>query len=144
MVRYSRAWRVLAVSAALGAQTCLASADCARLGFAVNDYGKEGPTKDAQELLDKHIADWAKREGIASYTTGKKDVTCELFLDFGFFDEHTCKAEATVCWPDAKSSKPSTVKGPSQPPAKAKKASPTPKKTTPASSDVPVRAAANN
>ena len=36
--------------------------------------------------------------GIAKYTTGKKDVTCELFLDVLLFDEHTCKAEATVCW----------------------------------------------
>ena len=30
---------------------------------------------------------------------GKKDVSCELFLDFIVFDEHTCKASALVCWP---------------------------------------------
>jgi hypothetical protein len=77
-----------------------ASAACKKFSFLVNDYGKDGPTKDAKELLDKYIADWAKQRGIGKYTTGKKDVSCELFLDFGFFDEHTCKAEATVCWPD--------------------------------------------
>ncbi len=75
-----------------------ASAACTRLAFSVNDYGKEGPTKDAKALLDKYIAKWAAEKGIAKYTTGKKDVTCELFLNFIIFDEHTCKAEATVCW----------------------------------------------
>ena len=33
-----------------------ASAACTKLGFSVNDYGKDGPTKDAKELLDKYIA----------------------------------------------------------------------------------------
>lgn len=75
-----------------------ASAACTRLAFSVNDYGKDGPTKDAKQLLDKYIAKWAKDHGIAKYTTGKKDVTCELFLDVILFDEHTCKAEASVCW----------------------------------------------
>lgn len=75
-----------------------AAAKCTRLGFSVNDYGKDGPTKDAKSLLDKYIADWTAQRGIKKYTTGKKDVSCELFLDFGFFDEHTCKAAATVCW----------------------------------------------
>lgn len=75
-----------------------ADAKCARLGFSVNDYGKEGPTRDAKALLDKHIAQWTAARGIKNYTTGKKSVSCKLFLDFGFFDEHTCKAEATVCW----------------------------------------------
>ena len=51
-------------------------------------------------MLDKYIATWTGERGIKNYTTGKKDVTCELFLDFGVFDEHTCKAAATVCWPD--------------------------------------------
>jgi len=73
---------------------------CTRLAFSVNDYGKDGPTKDAKELLDKYIADWTKAKGIKSYTVGKKDVSCELYLDFGVFDEHTCKASALVCWPD--------------------------------------------
>lgn len=82
------------VAAAAGA----AEAKCARLAYSVNDYGKEGPTRDAKNLLDKHIATWTAARGIKTYTTGKKDVTCELFLDFGVFDEHTCKAAATVCW----------------------------------------------
>ena len=74
------------------------SGRCTRMAFAVNDYGKEGPTRDAKALLDKHIATWAKDKGIKTYTVGKKTVTCELFLDFGLFDEHTCKAQASVCW----------------------------------------------
>ena len=75
-----------------------ANAACTRLGFSVNDYGKEGPTKDAMNLLDKHIEKWTTERGIKKYKVGKKDVTCELFLDFIVFDEHTCKAEADVCW----------------------------------------------
>ena len=75
-----------------------ASAACTRLGFSVNDYGKDGPTRDAKQLLDKYIAKWTADRGITKYTTGKKDVTCELFLNFILFDEHTCKAEASVCW----------------------------------------------
>ncbi|MGF1649757.1 MAG: hypothetical protein ACFCUN_04850 [Hyphomicrobiaceae bacterium] len=71
---------------------------CTRLGFSVNDYGKEGPARDAQALLDKYIAEWTKEQGIKSYTTGKKDVTCELFIDLILFDEYTCKATASVCW----------------------------------------------
>jgi hypothetical protein len=75
-----------------------AAAKCALMSFLVNDYGKDGPTKDAKNLLDKHIAKTMAARGIKKYTTGKKDVKCELFLDFGVFDEHTCKASATVCW----------------------------------------------
>ncbi len=75
-----------------------AEAKCTRLGFSVNDYGKDGPTKDAKDLLDKYIANWAATNGVKKYTTGKKDVKCELFLDVILFDEHTCRAEATVCW----------------------------------------------
>ena len=71
---------------------------CTRLAFLVNDYGKDGPTKDAQALLDKHIATWAQQKGIKTYKVGKKTVSCELFLDFVVFDEHTCRAEAPVCW----------------------------------------------
>jgi hypothetical protein len=71
---------------------------CTKLAFSVNDYGKAGPARDAQALLDKHIADWAQRKGIKKYSTGKKTVKCELFLDFGVFDEHTCTATAPVCW----------------------------------------------
>ncbi len=75
-----------------------ANAACQKLTFSVNDYGKEGPTRDAQALLDKHIADWTKTQGIKKYKVGKKDVSCELFLDVVLFDEHTCKASANVCW----------------------------------------------
>ena len=77
-----------------------AAAKCTRLAFSVNDYGKEGPIRDSKSMLDKYIATWTAERGIKNYNVGKKDVTCELFLDFGFFDEHTCKAAATVCWPD--------------------------------------------
>jgi hypothetical protein len=75
-----------------------ASATCTRLGFSVNDYGKDGPSRDAKMLLDKYIAKWAVEKGIKNYKTGPKNVKCELFLDFGVFDEHTCRAEASVCW----------------------------------------------
>jgi hypothetical protein len=75
-----------------------AEAKCTRLGFSVNDYGKEGPARDAKALLDKYVAKWAADNGVKNYTIGKKTVTCELFLDFGVFDEHTCRAEAPVCW----------------------------------------------
>lgn len=79
--------------------TAPADAACKRLSFSVNDYGKDGPTRDAKNLLDKYIADWTKANGIKGHTVGKKDVSCELFLDFIVFDEHTCKASALVCWP---------------------------------------------
>jgi hypothetical protein len=87
-------------AAALGALGALTTADakCTRLGFSVNDYGKDGPIRDAKSLLDKYVAKWAADNGVKSYTIGKKTVTCELFLDFGVFDEHTCRAEAPVCW----------------------------------------------
>lgn len=90
--------RLLATTAVLAVAAGAAQAKCTRLAFSVNDYGKDGPTKDAKDLLDKYIAKWTAERGIKKYTTGKKEVTCELFLDFGFFDEHTCKAAATVCW----------------------------------------------
>lgn len=91
-----------------------AQAACTKLAFTVNDYGKDGPIKDAKGLLDKYIADWAKGKGIKNYTVGKKDVSCELFLDFVVFDEHTCKATALVCWPGAPAGGPAaaTKKGP--------------------------------
>ena len=75
-----------------------AKSACQKMAFSVNDYGKDGPTRDAQALLDKHIADWADTQGIKKYKVGKKDVSCELFLDVVVFDEHTCKATANVCW----------------------------------------------
>jgi hypothetical protein len=76
-----------------------AHARCTTLSFSVNDYGKDGPTKDAKELLDKYIVKWTKDNNLTNYTVGKKDVSCELFLNFIVFDEHTCKASAQVCWP---------------------------------------------
>jgi hypothetical protein len=75
-----------------------ADAACKKFAFLVNDYGKEGPTNDAKKLLDKNISEWAAQNGITSYQTGKKTVTCELFLDVILFDEHTCTAQANVCW----------------------------------------------
>ena len=102
----------LVTAAAILAATAFAAgsaeARCTRLAFTVNDYGKDGPARDAQNLLDKHIANWAKSKGIQSYTVGKKDVSCELFLNVIVFDEHTCKASALVCWPDGKG--PATTK----------------------------------
>ncbi len=78
--------------------TSPAFAACQRMGFLVNDYGKDGPTKDAKDLLDKHIAKTLAAKGITKYTTGTKSVSCEMFLNFIVFDEHTCTAAATVCW----------------------------------------------
>jgi hypothetical protein len=75
-----------------------ASAACTRLAFSVNDYGKDGPTKDAKNLLDKYVAKWAADRKITGYKMGPKEVTCELFIDLIVFDEYTCKAAATVCW----------------------------------------------
>lgn len=101
--------------------TTPAFAKCTRLGFSVNDYGKEGPIKDAKRLLDGYVAKWAATNGIKTYTIGKKDVSCELFLDFGFFDEHTCKATASVCWPDSQGPKVIQVEGGEVAPAAPKK-----------------------
>lgn len=75
-----------------------AQAECTKLFYSVNDYGKEGPTRDAIALLDKYIENWAKEKGIKNYKVGPKEVSCELFLDLIIFDEHTCKATAEVCW----------------------------------------------
>jgi hypothetical protein len=85
---------------ALAALSSPADAACKKFGFTVNDYGKEGPTNDAKNLLDKHISEWAAQNGVSAYQTGKKNVSCELFLDVLLFDEHTCTASATVCWGD--------------------------------------------
>jgi hypothetical protein len=100
-----------------------ASAKCQRLGFLVNDYGKDGPTKDAMNLLDKYVVDWTKEKGIKKYTVGKKDVSCELFLNLLVVDEHTCKARVTVCWGD-EAVAPGTATPAAAPPVKA----PTPAK----------------
>jgi hypothetical protein len=89
----------IATAAAFVATVSLpAMAACKRYGFTVNDYGKDGPTKDAKSLLDNLIASKMSEQGIKDFHTGKKSVSCELFLNFIVFDEHTCTAEATVCW----------------------------------------------
>ena len=90
--------RFVAVTAAAFVAAEPASAACTRLAFSVNDYGKDGPTRDAKQLLDTYIAKWTADRGIKKYRTGPKDVNCELFLNLIVFDEHTCRAEATVCW----------------------------------------------
>jgi hypothetical protein len=93
----------LAILATAISTACLqpAFAACTRLGASVNDYGKDGPTADAKVLLDKYVAKWATDHGIKTYRTGTKEVKCELFLNLIVFDEHTCRAEATVCWDGA-------------------------------------------
>ena len=91
---------VASVLVSVLAATAPADAACKKFGFTVNDYGKEGPTNDAKNLLDKHIAEWAAQNGVTAYQTGKKTVSCELFLDVILFDEHTCTASASVCWGD--------------------------------------------
>ena len=93
--------RALAAALLLSISAQPASAACTKLGFTVNDFGKDGPTKDAKGLLDKYIAKWAADHKIAKYRTGTKDVKCELFLNLIVVDEHTCRAEATVCWDGA-------------------------------------------
>lgn len=85
---------------AIGFATTPVSAACKRMGFLVNDYGKEGPTNDAKALLDKSIAKEMGEKGIKTYKVGEKSVKCELFLNFIVFDEHTCTASANVCWDD--------------------------------------------
>jgi hypothetical protein len=107
----------IAVAALIGATH--AEAACTRLAFSVNDYGKVGPTKDATNLLDKYIADWARQKGIKSYSVSKKDVSCELYLDVIVFDEYTCKASALVCWPRSPG-KAGDTKAPGRPAAKGK------------------------
>lgn len=99
--------RLLAAALAMAVIADPASAACRKLAFEVNDYGKEGPTKDALSLLDKHIAATMAKEGIKKYKVGKKSVDCKLFLDFIVFDEHTCTASADVCWagPEPKAKK---------------------------------------
>jgi len=92
-------WCLLALTVMLiGAAPAISNAACKKLGYSVNDFGKVGPTNDAKKLLDEYIAEWTAERGIKKYRVGKKDVSCELFLDVGLFDEYTCKAVATFCW----------------------------------------------
>ncbi len=126
---------VLAASPAL--------ADCDTLAFEVNDYGKEGPTRDALALLDKHIVNSMAKRGVKDYRVGEKTVKCELFLDFIVFDEHTCTAQAPVCWGKdirkIKAAKPTTAKA-TNPKAAPPKAGAT---TTGSTKATPAKAANN-
>ncbi|HUC45653.1 MAG TPA: hypothetical protein VMR94_03780 [Hyphomicrobiaceae bacterium] len=114
----------MACAAMLCAVATPAAAKCQRLAYSVNDYGKEGPTNDAKKLLDKYIVDWTKGQGITKYTVGKKDVKCDLFLNFIVFDEHTCQASALVCWGDGAGApqSPAAIPPPAARPPTAKKA----------------------
>lgn len=100
---------ILACAAAILPCAASAKPECTKLAASVNDYGKDGPTRDAKALLDRYIGRWAQEKGIKTYKTGKKDVTCELFLDVIVFDEYTCQATAEVCWTPAKSAPKRTV-----------------------------------
>ena len=62
------------VALSIVSSTSPAWAVCKNMGFLVNDYGKDGPIKDAKDLLDKEIAKWAAENNIAKYSVGKKDV----------------------------------------------------------------------
>jgi hypothetical protein len=75
-----------------------AHAECRTLSFSVNDYGKEGPARDAADLLEKYIVRWTGEKGIKKYRKVPKEITCELFLDVVVFDEYTCTASADICW----------------------------------------------
>ena len=125
-----RTFHILAAGAAVAFTAAVAaspaSATCTRLAFSVNDYGKDGPAKDAKGLLDKYVSKWAVEHGIKKYTTGTKDVSCEMFLNFILFDEHTCKASASVCWDGPAVAGMPNVKEPTSADAKA----PTAKTTT--------------
>jgi hypothetical protein len=107
-MRATQTFKIATLLASLAAGSVLisapANAGCKRFGFTVNDYGKEGPIRDAKALLDKHVAQWTSQNGIKDYTVGKKKVSCELFLNFIVFDEHTCTASASVCWGSEQSS----------------------------------------
>lgn len=75
-----------------------AQAKCQTLYASVNDYGKEGPARDAEKLLDEYIVKWTSEKGIKNYRKVPKDMKCELFLDFIVFDEYTCTVSADICW----------------------------------------------
>ena len=76
-----------------------AYAICKKLGFTVNHYGKEGPTRDAKRLLDGYLESWTAERGIKKYRRkGEKTVSCYKFLDCGFFDEWTCKSVQEICF----------------------------------------------
>ncbi|MEL7542168.1 MAG: hypothetical protein AAGJ70_00170 [Pseudomonadota bacterium] len=76
-----------------------AHGQCKIVGYEVRDFGKVGPTADAKRLLDERIPKWAKKNGYrGAHKSGKKKVSCKLYLDVGFFDEWTCTATQRVCY----------------------------------------------
>lgn len=95
---YARVLSALVLCAAVATPIAAQARECKSMGFAVNDYGKEGPMRDALALLDVHIKKQMDERGVKKYTTGKKSVTCKLYLDLIVFDEYTCTAVANVCW----------------------------------------------
>ncbi|MBC8051074.1 MAG: hypothetical protein H7X92_13145 [Chitinophagales bacterium] len=88
----------LALCVALTAPITAQARECKNMAFSVNDFGKDGPTRDALALLDVHIKKKMDERGVTKYTTGKKTVSCKLYLDLIVFDEYTCTAYANVCW----------------------------------------------
>jgi len=99
LFKAKRVWLAALVAGVVGAMASSAQArKCTRLAFSVNDYGIEIPRRDSQRLLDEYIKEWTAERGIENYTVGEKEVSCKLFLDLVLFDEHTCRAEAPVCW----------------------------------------------
>ncbi len=99
LFKAERIWvAVLVAGLSLATGSGAHARECTRLAFSVNDYGIEIPRRDSQRLLDAYIKEWTSERGIENYTVGEKEVTCKLFLDLVLFDEHTCRAEAPVCW----------------------------------------------
>lgn len=76
-----------------------AAAACRTLGFSVNDFGKEVPTRDSRSLLQDYVKRWTKEQGIRRYRVGKTTTTCKLYLKLPILgEEYTCKSQARVCW----------------------------------------------
>lgn len=96
---------IAALAATLAAFSATAQAPksapktCATLGFTVNDFGKDEPTRQAKVFLSRLIVSTMEHHYIKGYTAGPPTVTCTFFTKFMGFDEYTCKAEAEVCWP---------------------------------------------
>jgi hypothetical protein len=88
----------LLVLLSLAAAPAARAAECQLLASSVNDYGKDGPARDAQALLATHIQTFTAARGIKAYSSSTPSVSCKLYLDVGLFNEYTCRAEANVCW----------------------------------------------
>ncbi len=78
--------------------TPAAARTCEWHAFEVNDYGKEGPIRMARENLYKWVDNLKKEKRIKNVSVSERKPKCRLFLDFGIFDEHTCRIEAKICW----------------------------------------------